>query len=231
MSERETKPVFILGIETSGSVCSASLSLNGQLIGENSLRIKHAHSRILARLVEQLLANSGIGFEALSALALSAGPGSFTGLRIGYSLAKGIAHARRLPLIEVPTLDILAFQQGATELPVLALIDAHRGEIFYALYCWEGKQFTRRSEYQLVELKKLAEILTEPTLLVGGDLPRLQEQVVRSAGANLRLPHPLPEQPAAWALQTLAFQKFEQQAFASLENSEPFYMRAFKGVM
>ena len=96
----------ILGIESSGMVSGACISLEDELVAQSILKVKNIHSRQLALLVEQLMDHLHLQYSDLAAVAVSAGPGSFTGLRIGYSLAKGIAHALNIPIIEVPTLDI-----------------------------------------------------------------------------------------------------------------------------
>ncbi|MEZ4762059.1 MAG: tRNA (adenosine(37)-N6)-threonylcarbamoyltransferase complex dimerization subunit type 1 TsaB [Calditrichia bacterium] len=128
------QPAYLLGIETSGITCAVGIANNDQLLIELAAGIKNIHSRVLSRFVNEAGQIAGIEAGDLAGVVVSAGPGSFTGLRIGYSVAKGVAHALQKPIIEVPTLDVWAYQTGAQSMPVLSVIDAHRGEIFAALF-------------------------------------------------------------------------------------------------
>jgi tRNA threonylcarbamoyl adenosine modification protein YeaZ len=167
----------------------------------------------------------------MKAIILSAGPGSFTGLRIGYSFAKGIAHSLRIPIIEVPTLDIWAYQLGQTDLPVFSFINAYREEIFCARYQWQKDQMKRKSEYQIVALESLSELITRRTLISGGDLIQFQDRIKEDLGKIAVFPYPLPKQPQGWALLQLGFGKFKNGKYSHTENCEPMYIRSFKGVM
>lgn len=223
--------ICILGIETSGLTSGVAVSVNDQLLAYMSLNRKNIHSRRLAMMADQVLAHADLKYSDISAIALSAGPGSFTGLRIGYSLAKGLAHAMRVPIIQVPTLDIWAYQQGRSELPVLSVIDAHRQEIFCGLYHWNDESLQRDGEYRLLALQSLSGFLTRPTLVVGGDVPKLKEKIAEYGGDHARFPYPMITDPQNWGLQSLGHQKFLAGEISTAEECEPLYMRAFKGVM
>lgn len=236
----EREHTYLLGIETSGLTSAIGISQEGQLLAQLALNVKNVHSRRLALMVEQLWEH--VGFPGrnqplyekpapFSAIALSAGPGSFTGLRIGYSLAKGLAHVWEIPIIEVPTLDIWAYQQGETELPVLSVIDAHRGEIFYGLYRWNNQSMQRVGDCRLTGLNTLPGILKEPALVVGGGLRTLREKLEQVCGQRVVIPFPLLVEPQCRALLDLAFQKYGKGDTVSAESCEPRYMRAFKGAM
>ena len=225
------KPVFILTIETSGLTSGVSIGQDGELLAERALNLKNIHSRKMALMLKQLMEDVKLDYRDLAAIALSAGPGSFTGLRIGYSLAKGLAHPLCLPLIEVSTLDVWAYQQGKTDLPVMALIDAHRNEIFCGLYRWKQNTLHREGDYRLVPLKDLPALLREPTLIVGADTVQLKEKIMKFSAEAARFPFPFLTQPENWALLHLAFQKYQAGELCAVSEAEPRYMRAFKGVM
>ena len=102
---------YILNIESSTTNCSVSLANNGELISIRELNEKnYSHSTKLHSFIEEVLKNSNITVNKLSAIAVSSGPGSYTGLRIGVSAAKGLCYALQIPLISVPTLKVLARQ-------------------------------------------------------------------------------------------------------------------------
>jgi len=223
--------IILLGIETSGLTSGVYLSGNNQLLGEMALNIQNIHSRGVALFIDQLLKLTSLSLPQISAVVVSAGPGSFTGLRIGYSIAKGIVHALHKPLIEVPTLDVWAYQQGQSGFPVFAFIDAHRQEIFHALYRWEGKELTRITEHQLTTFESLPELVHEKTIFVGPDLERFKSQLENLLGEKAVLAYPIQKQLQGWALLQLGWQKYLTEQFSDLNSCEPLYLRPFKGIL
>lgn len=222
---------FLLGIESSASTCAVGLAEGGTFLNEMSVSGKYIHSQSLAPFVERVLKEANIAASDLSAIVLSAGPGSFTGLRIGYSLAKGLAHASGSALIEVPTLDVWAHQfRGQTAHPVMPVIDAHRDELFYALYS-PGEGFMQReSEYALGAIAGLPGILRGKTLVVGEISESLKSEIINAAPGKVVFPSAEKPQLSVQALLELGYLKFTAGEFSDLENCEPFYMRKFKGV-
>ena len=100
----------ILAIETSGSVCGTSIYFSDDKFFNSIIKLKNAHSEKIFEAIQYLFNSSGVNPEELEAIAVSEGPGSFTGLRIGFSTAKGIAHGASLPIVSVPTFEALAYQ-------------------------------------------------------------------------------------------------------------------------
>ncbi len=221
---------YLLGIETSGGTCAAGLARNGQVIAEISANIKNIHSKMLAPFVDSLLKTAGLSAQDLSGVVVSAGPGSFTGLRIGYSVAKGLAHALNVPIIEVPTLDIWVYQAGWQPAPVLSVIDAHRSEIFCAVYQWKDHLPVRKTDYLLLTPEELSKIIEPETLIVGAASGKLNDLLTPCISKNSRFHQPAPSAPRVWALLALGTQKFNAAEFSNVPDCEPFYMRAFKGV-
>ena len=223
--------IIFLGIETSGLTSGVYLSGNNQMLGEMALNIQNIHSRGVALFIDQLLKLTSLSLQQISAVVVSAGPGSFTGLRIGYSIAKGIAHALQKPLIEVPTLDVWAYQQGQSGFPVFSFIDAHRQEIFHALYRWEGKELTRITDYQITTVESLPGRVHEKTIFVGPDIDRFKSQLEALLGQWAVLAHPIQRQLQGWALLQLGWQKYHTGQFSELNSCEPLYLRPFKGIL
>ena len=130
---------FILNIETSSPICSVCLSHDGKVIGIKEANEEQNHASVLAPFIDDLIKSAGIRFKDLSAVAVSSGPGSYTGLRIGTSTAKGICFALNIPLIALDSLEIMAngyIGQNMPEAEILLcpLIDARRMEVYYALF-------------------------------------------------------------------------------------------------
>ena len=228
---RTGKDIYLLGIEASGLTSAVCISREDQLLGAISLNLKNIHSRKLSAITRELLDHINLKFTDLSGIILSAGPGSFTGLRIGYSLAKGLAHPLNLPIVEVPTLDIWAHQNGRTDLPVLSIIDAYREEIFCAKYLWRGNELDRIDEYQLLSVSSLKKYVPEKTLIVGSDLEKLKDNISKLLGKKALFPFPLSRDPDSHSLCHLGYKKYVNQETVTASDCEPRYMRAFKGVM
>ncbi len=227
----EKKQIQLLGIEASGITSGIYLSRDDALLAQTTLNIRNIHSRSMTVMLQMLLEQSGTRITDLNGVVLSSGPGSFTGLRIGYSLGKGLAHALHLPMIEVPTLDIWAYQQGRTDLPVASVMDAHRNEVYIAIYRWEDEVLIKTKDYRLLPLDELGEYLGGRTLITGSDLEKLKPDIEKNAGDLAVFPFPMMKQPEGWALLKLGFEKYSRRETSNPESCEPLYIRAFRGVM
>lgn len=154
---------MILAIETATEICSTALVHGGTIINERNVDEKNIHSERLLVLISEMLAESSIPKEQVEAIAVSIGPGSFTGLRIGLSTAKGLALALDIPIIAIPTLDGIAEafrleHKYNNEKSFCALIDAKREESFFAFYTITENDIAKLSDYTIT-LKN--EILNE----------------------------------------------------------------------
>ncbi len=219
----------LLHIESSSITCGVAVSIGAQVVAEFAMHKKNVHSQKLAPLVERVLAEADISIQQVEGIALSAGPGSFTGLRIGFSLAKGIAHAQGIPIMPISTLKIWAYQAGPRSGIIVPIIDARRGEIFVAQYRWQAGQLEEVVSPTLLPIEQLPRWLPEgPILLTGSDAGNIIES------AELALPPGVVYQSAPylqlWALARLGIQAFEQNTWVDVATVEPIYMRAFKGV-
>lgn len=226
-----SETTYLLAIETSGIASGVYVSRNKELLGQVTLYQKNIHSRRLSLSVQQLLQHLDLSLKDLQAIILSAGPGSFTGLRIGYSLAKGLAHASNLRILEIPTLDVWAYQVGQTGLPILSYIDAHREEIFFSCYEREQDRLKQTSDYRIIPLLNLPQMITGKTLISGGNLQMFREKFRNVLGNHAIFPQVCSRQAEGWALLALGYEKYKAGDFSQIENCEPLYLRSFKGVM
>ena len=143
---------YILNLETATKNCSVSISQHGKtILCKEIAESGYSHAERLHVFIEECLKESNITFKDLSAIAVSQGPGSYTGLRIGVSTAKGLCFALDLPLIAIDTLQVLASQLTITEGVIIPMIDARRMEVYSAIY---NSDYEKTREVQ-------AEILTE----------------------------------------------------------------------
>jgi len=223
------KKKVLLGIESSGMTCGIGISADNRLLKEISVNGKNVHSEKLAVFTESILHSVKIEVEDLSGIVLSAGPGSFTGLRIGYSLAKGIAHRSKIPIIEVSTLDVWAYQLGEQNSQIMAVIDAYRNEIFYSIYRWEQNQFRRITDYSIVRIEELDKLIAERTLITGAIPAELKAEIGKIS--SLAIFENGTTRLSMKSLLELGHKKFVMGEFSDLNDCEPFYMRKFKGVL
>ena len=219
-------PPVILAFETSGMCGSVALVSDGLCIGEYSLNSKLTHSRRLLNGIERLMTDAGIGWDQIDALAVSSGPGSFTGLRIGLSTAKGLAMATGKVLIGVPTLDGLASQFACMDSLICPILDARKKEVYAALYRTGNKgQINRISEYMVIRPEMLAEKIVEKTV-VAGEGAALYGDILKKA-ANGLVTIALPEIHFARAASTgmVGVQKWKEKEFLDPAAAVPIYVR------
>jgi len=157
----------IVAIDTATRMASIALYDGGRVHSEETWHSKRNHTVELMPSLVRLLDRQGVSPQELTGVAVALGPGSFTGLRIGLSVAKGLALALKVPLVGVPTLDALAYAQASQDLPLYAVLQAGRGRICTALYQREGERWRRATDYRITTLTDLCEQVEGPTLFCG----------------------------------------------------------------
>ena len=180
----------VLGLETATLAGGAALIDGDRIAGEYTLNIRVTHSERVMFAVDRLLTDAGWRPSDLEGLAVSIGPGSFTGLRIGVSTAKGLALALGLAVVPVPTLDALAAGLPFAALPVCPILDARKGEVYASLYRWDGGAMRREWEYLALAPAALARLFTEPVIVCGDGAGIVRSTFARLAPGARRLPSP-----------------------------------------
>lgn len=189
----------LLAVESATLSGGAAILDGDRLLGEITLNIAITHSERLLAAVDRLLADCGLAPADLEGLAVSVGPGSFTGLRVGLATVKGLAMALDLPIAPVPTLDALAARLPFADAPVCPILDARKNEVYLSLYRWRGDRMCREWDYlalspELAAAELAAAELTAPVILLGDGIeacrPWLDGQGdgIRIAPAAQRLP-------------------------------------------
>jgi len=186
----------ILGIETATLTGGAALLDGERVIGESTLSVALTHSERLMAVIDRLLEDCRWQAGDLEAIAVSAGPGSFTGLRVGMATAKGLALALELPVVAVPTLDALAAGLPWADAPVCPVLDARKGEVYASCYRWRGGAAAREWEYLAVAPAELARRLPRPVILLGDGLAALAPHL-GELGADARVAPPARRLPSA----------------------------------
>ena len=162
--------MLILAFETSAKAASVALMKEGKLLGESYQNTGLTHSQTLMVMAQDLLKSCGYTPQQVEAVAVAAGPGSFTGIRIGVAAAKGFAWGSEIPCYGVSTLEAMALSLGVYDGYVLPVMDARRSQVYNALFLAEGGKLTRLREDRAIALADLAEELKnlqKPIFLVG----------------------------------------------------------------
>ena len=220
---------LILAIETSADICSAALSGNGVTIDSETLTTPRSQSAQLVPIIQKLLQRNGLEAKDLAAVAVSSGPGSYTGLRVGVSTAKGMCFGSRIPLIGVGTLDLLAqhavaAQKAEGRTPadfIIPLIDARRMEVYQALFDKDGNIMGEVSPMILDE-GSYAEVFERGTVCFTGTGCDKFQKVCTSPRASF-----FQAQPNAADMSVLAYRKWLDGSFEDVAYMEPFYLKEF----
>jgi tRNA threonylcarbamoyladenosine biosynthesis protein TsaB len=180
----------VLAVETSTLAGGAALLDGGLVVGEYTLDVSLTHSERLMGAVDRLLTDAGWTVRDLEGLAVSVGPGSFTGLRIGLSTVKGLALALAIPVAAVPTLDAMATLLPFAALPVCPVLDARKREVYASLYRWDGAGMRREWEYLALSPADLARRLDEPVIVLGDAADQIDSPHARRIRPPRRGPSP-----------------------------------------
>ena len=221
-------PTLLLSLETSSPVCSVALHriADSSLVGQSELRLDKSHSTHLTILIEQLLANTGHQLGDLAAIAVSDGPGSYTGLRIGAAAAKGLCFALDIPLVAVSTLKALAAQVAVgTARPdahlYCPMLDARRTEVYAALYTHSGQEVLAPTPL-LLDADTMAEQLAHQSVLFfGHGATKFQSLLGEHSNAGFLT----GIEPSAVLVGKLAVEACHRQEFQDVAYYEPFYLK------
>ena len=194
----------ILAIDTATWNCSVALVRDGVVLAERAERTSSNHAGTLPRLVGETLAAAGARLERDDAIAVTIGPGSFTGLRIALSFAKGLAFAGGYRLVGVPTLDALAVVAPAAPGRLCAVLDARKREVYAALYEREGDRLARCGEPRAIAAERLALAIGGPCTFIGDAVEAYGDVFRRVLGAGAVLLPSASHPPSATAVARLA---------------------------
>ena len=215
---------LILCLETATKSCSVALAKDGDLLHcKNEISEKYSHSEQLTLFIESILSEQGIALVDLDAIAVSKGPGSFTGLRIGVSSAKGLCYALDKPLISVSTLESMAsgMQKKYPNKVYCPMIDARRMEVYTAFF-QAGKQLTD-IEAHIVETDSFSKILSKEEVLFFGDGADKCQGFITHVNATF-----IPNiYPSAKDMAAIAEKAFVKQQFENVAYFEPYYLKDF----
>jgi tRNA threonylcarbamoyladenosine biosynthesis protein TsaB len=218
---------YILQIETATTVCSVALAKNGQVVGVKQLDERNIHAEIITLYIQELITQAAIQFADLDAIAVSCGPGSYTGLRIGISTAKGLCFALDKPLIAIETLEAMIYgvmdEKKYNDMLLCPMIDARRMEVYTALFDAEGNKIEPTTASIIDESSYHEQLQTRKILFFGDGAEKCRSVLGGNPNATF-----LPEffNSAAYLTQR-AFEKFSGKNFEDVAYFEPYYLKDF----
>ena len=217
---------YILHIDTTTKKCSVALAEDGELMVQKELLSEEfSHSEQLHPFIEEVLKESGLESSSLSAIAISKGPGSYTGLRIGVAAAKGLCFALDLPLIALNTLEIMVQPYEVSPYSfIIPMLDARRMEVYTAIFD-ETKKWIQETMAEVLTENTFTSIVNEQSCLIIGDgaikFKTLYPKINASYTSEIHY-------PVAKDMIALAWKKFNAKEFEDLAYFEPFYLKDFK---
>ena len=215
----------ILAVDTATTSCSVAVTNDGKRVAELTTSKNETHSKHLMELIHSVLENAGFGVGDLDGLAVTIGPGSFTGLRIGISTIKGLALALVKPVVGVSTLKALAYQCGQTPHLICPLLDARKGEVYAATYGFNEGRLIQKTDARAMIPEAVVEDIKSTCVFIGTGARLYRQRIVTAAGS---LAHFVPEgqdtlKASSVALVSLA--RFEANDTDGIDGLVPRYIR------
>ena len=214
---------IILNIETATKNCSVSIAKNGLIIAMKELNNgSYSHAEVLHPFIDSLLKETNIASTNLNAIAVSKGPGSYTGLRIGVSAAKGLCYALQIPLISVDTLGALASSVTIQKGVLVPMLDARRMEVYSAVFnC--NNQVIRKIKAEVISKDSFSEYLNNGEVFFLGDGAAKCKEIIKHKNAVFIE----NKYPSAKEMAQLSYFKYQKNDIEDVAYFEPFYLKDF----
>lgn len=217
---------LILNIETSTPVCSASIALNGNIIAVKESFEDKSHASLLTVFINELLSENNIKPEQIEAVCVSEGPGSYTGLRIGVSVAKGICYAKKIPLLVVNTLQAMALMASHSisdkSILLCPMIDARRMEVYSAVFHHDTSE-CRKIIAEIIDENSFAKELSENRMaFFGNGADKCKRHLTHKNAMFIQNIY-----PSAKFMAPIAEKAFNNNQFKDAAYFEPFYLKDF----
>lgn len=214
---------YILHLETATKVCSVALSNNGSVISiKETVSDGYIHSESLTLFIQDVLQDAQIELSQLSAVSVSAGPGSYTGLRIGLSTAKGLCFALNIPFIAVDTLTALKNVIPTGDIPIIPMLDARRMEVYAQVFDTDGKTL---QELDAIVLSEDSFSDSEPFVVLGDGAAKCKEM-----WGHRNITWYENVLCSAKGQASIAYEKFQKKEFENLAYFSPIYLKDANGV-
>lgn len=216
----------VLAIETSTMLGGAAvIDEEDGLVAEVRLNVKTTHSERLMMAVDSILRQSDLKLDDIDAVAVSIGPGSFTGLRIGLSTAKGLCYASGKPLVSVPTLEAFAWNFAFSRHPVCLMLDARKKEVYTAVFYWEESGFKKMLGETTMKPSALCRMLDGRTVFAGDGVALYEDEIIQHMKDRAIFAPPEKMIPFPSNIAMLGLRKALNNEFSDVSDAVPFYIR------
>lgn len=208
----------LLAIDSSGLTATVALVFDGVMVAEYTTNFKKTHSQTLLPMIDDIVTMVGVDLAEIDAIALAAGPGSFTGLRIGAATAKGLGLALQKPIISVPTVEGLAYNCYGSDRVICPIMDARRNQVYTGLYRFNGNKFEVLSDQKAVAIEDIITEINEknqPVIFLGDGVSVFQEKIKELTTVDVLFA------PAHMCMQRAAAVAVRAEILAKEKGTEP----------
>lgn len=218
----------ILAIDSSSVVATVALIEDETIVGEYTINTKMTHSQTLLPMIDALMSITKTEKESLNAIAISGGPGSFTGLRIGSATAKGLGLALNIPIIHVPTLEALAYNMTGKEGYICPIMDARRNSVYTAVYHFDGEKIITDTEQCQMEIPDLINELLKldkNVTFLGDGVKVYKQAIVEGLKDKCEFAPVHKNMQSASSLAALSRSYYIDEKYVNADDHEPDYLR------
>lgn len=216
---------MILAIDTSTKTASLALIEEDEVLAESTWCCGQSHTTQLLPHLTHLLNQTKLELKSTTCVVIARGPGSFNGLRVGMSTAKGLAFSLGIPIIGISTLEVEAYQHAETGLPICPIFDAGRGEIATAIYQKKGDQWQQLLAEHITTLEALCSQITTKTIFCGEMTPNIISELRKALRQKAVIPPPAFRLRRAGYLAELGLKRFKVGDFDNPATLQPLYLR------
>lgn len=218
----------ILGLDSSGLVASVAVIEDDNMLGEYTVNYKKTHSQTLLPMLDEVAQMIELDLESVDAIAIAGGPGSFTGLRIGSATAKGLGLALKKPIVNVPTVEGLAYNLVGCPEVVCPLMDARRNQTYTGLYTFQGNEMTTLKEQCAVGIDEIIDIINttgREVVFLGDGVPVFRDYIAEHCKVPYRFAPAHMNKQRAGAVAVLGMKYFSEGRYESAAEHKPEYLR------
>ncbi len=218
----------ILGLDSSGLVASVAVIEDDNMLGEYTVNYKKTHSQTLLPMLDEVAQMIELDLESVDAIAIAGGPGSFTGLRIGSATAKGLGLALQKPIVNVPTVEGLAYNLVGCPEVVCPLMDARRNQTYTGLYTFQGNEMTTLKEQCAVGIDEIIDTINttgREVVFLGDGVPVFRDYIAEHCKVSYRFAPAHMNKQRAGAVAVLGMKYFSEGRYESAAEHKPEYLR------
>lgn len=218
----------ILALDSSGMTASVAVVDERKMLGEYTINHKKTHSQTLLPMLDEVVRMIELNLDEIDAIAIAAGPGSFTGLRIGSATAKGLAQGLNKPIIEVPTLEAMAYQFCTGDEIICPMMDARRNQVFTGIYKWDEGNFVVVEDQMVIDITEIVDKVNHynnKTVYLGDGSIVFENIISENSKVPFKIapPHLLCQRASAVAVR--AIQYFKEGKYVEASKHKPVYLR------